>query len=70
MPKHNVIYYLKKHHSPLITGRKAGARVQVKLILSDSIIANYLDEEPFSTVQCMKYEFHKIFCKNQNLIYK
>ena len=38
MPKYNVIYYLKKYHSPLITGRKAGAMVQVKLILSDSII--------------------------------
>ena len=69
MPKYNVIYYLKKHHSPLITGRKAGARVQVKLILSDSIIAEYIDEE-YGDIHCMKYEFHKIFCKNQNLIYK
>ena len=70
MPKYNVIYYLKKHHSPLITGRKAGARVQVKLILSDSIIANYMVDERFGNVQCMKHEFHKIFCRNKSLIYK
>ena len=59
----------KQHHSPLITGRKAGARIQVKLILSDSIIAEYIDEEN-GDIQCMKHEFHKIFCKNKNLIYK
>lgn len=69
MPKYNVIYYLKKHHSPLITGRKAGTRVQVKLILSDSIIAKCIDEENGS-IQCMKHEFYKIFCRNQSLIFK
>ena len=70
MPKYNVIYYLKKHHSPLITGKKAGARVQVKLILSDSIIARYIDEDTNGTIQCMRHEFHKIFCRNQSLIFK
>ena len=69
MPKHNVIYYSQKHRSPLITGGKTGARVQVKLILSDSIIAEYIDEEN-GDIQCMKHEFHKIFCKNQSLIHK
>ena len=63
MPKLKTIYYLKKYHRPLVTSRKAGARVEVLHIDTDMVLANYIDEEPFGSVICCRDEFHKIFQK-------
>jgi len=64
--KKGIIYYLRKHHSPLQTSMQENARAVIDVIdLNGCVHGHYIDD-PFTTFICMKHEFSKIF-SNTNI---
>ncbi len=60
------VYYLKKHHSPLITSKKENEKAVIDIIDGEIVYGHYV-LDPKTTFACMRSEFSKIFSSKQSL---